>query len=113
MLGRSNRLTKEPEFRHVRRNGRVGRCDLFMVFAVPAETAETTRFGFVVSKKVGNSVVRHRVRRLMQNSARELMDEGFTGWDVVVSARPGLDVSHLEYGSVLHQMRRLLKQTAR
>ena len=45
------------------------------------------RLGISVSKKVGNSVVRHRIARLLRESFR-LNDEKFhSGWDIVVVAR--------------------------
>ena len=47
------------------------------------------RLGISVSKKVGNSVVRHRVKRLIKESYR-LNEEMFnSGLDIVVIARSG------------------------
>lgn len=45
------------------------------------------RYGITVSKKVGNSVVRHRVTRLIRESIR-LNEEKFDrGFDIVIVAR--------------------------
>ena len=50
---------------------------------------EKNRLGISVSKKVGNSVVRHRIARLLRESFR-LNDEKFhSSWDIVVVARMG------------------------
>lgn len=50
---------------------------------------ERNRIGISVSKKVGNSVVRHRITRLIRESYR-LNEEKFDrGIDAVVIARPG------------------------
>ena len=47
------------------------------------------RIGISVSKKVGNSVVRHRLKRVIKEAYR-LNEERFTaGWDLVVIARAG------------------------
>ena len=47
------------------------------------------RLGISVSKKVGNSVVRHRLARLIRESFR-LNDYKFhSGWDIVIVARAG------------------------
>lgn len=45
------------------------------------------RIGISVSKKVGNSVVRHHLTRLVRESYRLHEDEYCIGYDVVVVAR--------------------------
>ena len=45
------------------------------------------RIGISVSKKVGNSVVRHRIRRLIKESLRLNGDRFNIGLDLVVIAR--------------------------
>ena len=48
---------------------------------------EYNRLGISVSKKVGNSVVRHRTTRLIRESYRLNQDNLKTGYDMVVIAR--------------------------
>jgi ribonuclease P protein component len=45
-----------------------------------------TRYGFVVSKRVGKAVVRNRVRRRLREIVRSAALK--EGYDLVVSARP-------------------------
>ena len=62
------------------------------------------RLGICVSKKIGNSVVRHRVTRLVRESYR-LNEERFRqGIDLIVIARPACrDISFREMESaILH-----------
>ena len=47
------------------------------------------RIGISVSKKVGNSVVRHRITRLIRESYRLNEKKFVGGLDIVVIARPG------------------------
>ena len=48
---------------------------------------DENRFGISVSKKVGNSVVRHRVTRLIRESYRQNCSLFDRGYDIVVIAR--------------------------
>ncbi len=45
------------------------------------------RFGITVSKKVGNSVIRHRVTRLIRESIRLNEKQFAIGYDIVIVAR--------------------------
>lgn len=50
--------------------------------------SDTIRVGFTVTKKVGNAVVRNRIRRRLREAARALVAEnGQRGWDYVVIGR--------------------------
>jgi ribonuclease P protein component len=56
--------------------------------AGPAVATRPARAGLVVSGKVGNSVVRHRVSRRLRAQLRPLLAELPAGTDVVVRAFP-------------------------
>lgn len=83
MLPRDRRVRTPEEFRHIRRAGsRAGRATVVVSVASdvdrarPAASSESRRprAGFVVSKAVGNSVVRHRVTRRLRALLREELD---------------------------------------
>lgn len=57
------------------------------MYAAPNQK-EVTRIGISVSKKVGNSVVRHRVTRLIRESYRLNKNILKPGYDIIVVARP-------------------------
>ena len=64
-----DRLRKRAEFLAVAGGERVSRPG-FVLQALKAPGAATTRFGFTVTKKVGNAVVRNRIRRRIREAVR-------------------------------------------
>ena len=82
----SESLKKNIDFRNVYNKG-ISRSNRFLVMYVLKNETDRNRFGISVSKKVGNSVVRHRLTRLLRESYR-LQEEIFEkGLDIVVIAR--------------------------
>ena len=84
----SESLKKNKDFQRVYRKGR-SYANKLLVMYVLKNDSECNRLGISVSKKVGNSVVRHHVTRLIRESYR-LQEEVFnSGLDIVVIARSG------------------------
>lgn len=82
----SESLKKNKDFQHVYKNG-TSQANRFLVMYVLENQYNKNRLGISVSKKVGNSVVRHRVTRLIRESYR-LNEELFKkNCDIVVIAR--------------------------
>lgn len=68
-------------------NQRKSFADMYLVMYAADNLAACSRIGISVSKKVGNSVVRHRITRLIRESYRLHKDELIPGIDIVVVAR--------------------------
>lgn len=83
----SESLKKNKDFQHVYKNG-TSQANRYLVMYVLENRYRKNRLGISVSKKVGNSVVRHRVTRLIRESYRLNEMEFKNGLDIVVIARP-------------------------
>lgn len=82
----SESLKKNRDFQNVYCNG-LSYANRFLVMYVLENHLGKNRIGISVSKKVGNSVIRHRVTRLIRESYR-LQEALFqNGLDIVVIAR--------------------------
>jgi ribonuclease P protein component len=60
-----------------------------MIYVVSRDDSAASRFGFIVSKAVGNSVVRSRVTRRLRAIGREAVELQPAGRDVVIRALSG------------------------
>ena len=86
----SESLKKNRDFQFIYRNGRsCANRYLIMYLYKNAEAKGRNRIGISVSKKVGNSVVRHRLTRLIRESYRLNEKKFVGGLDLIVIARPG------------------------
>ena len=88
-MQRSESLKKNQDFQKVYRNGTSkGNRYLVMYVLENKDRHMENRLGISVSKKVGNSVVRHRLTRLIRESYRLNEAEFENSLDIVVVARP-------------------------
>lgn len=77
---------KNNEFKVVYENGK-SYGNRLLVMYVNSNDLDYNRIGISVSKKVGNSVIRHRVKRLIKESLRLNGSLFNIGLDIVVIAR--------------------------
>ena len=82
----SESLKKNRDFQIVYREGK-SCANRYLVMYVRENGLSENRLGVSVSKKVGNSVVRHRVTRLVRESYRLQEDMFNSGLDMVVIAK--------------------------
>ena len=103
----STSLKKNEQFQHVYKNGR-SRANKYLVMYVVENNQNIKRLCISISKKVGNSVVRHHFCRLVRESYR-LHEEIFnSGLDIVVLARQSAkDASYHDIESALLHLGKL------
>ena len=82
----SESLKKNKDFQITYRTGK-SYANRYLIMYIRENEMSRNRLGISVSKKVGNSVVRHRITRLLRESYR-LHEEHFRcGYDIIVIAR--------------------------
>lgn len=81
-----NRLKKNEDFRKVYQK-RNSMANKLLIIYISKNEYEFNRVGFTVSKKVGKSVVRSRVKRLLNESYRLNDDKVLQGYDIIFVAR--------------------------
>lgn len=86
VISLSEGLKNTNQFKIVYNNGK-SYANRELVMYLRKNDSDTNRLGISVSKKVGNSVVRHRITRLIRESYRLNEAVLLQGYDIVVVAR--------------------------
>ena len=103
----SGRLTRRAEFLRVAAKGRKAPMPGLVLQALARNDDAPARFGFTVTKKVGNAVIRNRTRRRLKEAARLLLKEHpIEGADLVLIGRDGTRKRH--FAALRQDLRRAL-----
>lgn len=120
MLTAANRLSDAESYRIVIRSGRRAGSRTLVVHLVDSldtrpdtRSCDSPRVGLVVSRAVGNSVVRHRVQRRLRHLVREQLHRLPRTGALVIRALPGAAASDFaELGEDLDRcLQRVLSST--
>ena len=87
-MQRSLRLTGNKQFTRIRGQGDSA-ANRFLVIRFLPNGLDHSRFGFMVSRRIGNAVVRNRVKRRLREAVR--LTPVKAGWDAVFIARRGTE----------------------
>lgn len=103
-----HRLKKNKEFQAVFREKKSKANRQFVVYQLDRKEQPHFRFGLSVSKRVGNAVVRNRIKRRIRETVRELEPRLCKSKDYVIIARkPTADMDFHEIkSSLIHVFKR-------
>lgn len=101
------RLTKNLEFINIYKSGRRV-SSLFFVMYIKKNDLGYSRLGVSVSKKVGKSVIRNKIKRQIKEIVRQNYDFINSGWDIVFSVKPA--AVQLNYAQMEKEIINLLKR---
>ncbi len=88
-------LVKNKDFQKVYRRGKYSATAFLVIYGLNNNT-DITRIGITTSKKVGKSVKRNRMRRLIKENIRVLYDQLAKGIDIVIVARKTENTANME-----------------
>ena len=106
-LKRCFSLKRNKQFRQVYRKGKSVACrELVLIYA--KNRSDMVHVGFSVGKKLGNSVVRNRVKRRLREAFRPNLPLLLPGFDLIVIARDA--ARDAPFSSLAHSLRYLLRK---
>ncbi|WP_409276369.1 ribonuclease P protein component [Neobacillus sp. SCS-31] len=104
------RIKKNNDFQAVFKKGRSTANRQFIVYVLKKENQPSFRIGLSVSKKIGNAVVRNRIKRYIRQSFFEMKEGLADGNDYVIIARkPAADMDFFEVKKSLAHVLKLAK----
>jgi len=99
MLPKQNRLTSTKDFQNVTKTGVRVYSDIAVIYALANPTSQkNSEVGLIVSKVVGNSVVRHKVSRHIRNVVKEILETIPGNIQIVIRALP--KITEIEFSEL-------------
>lgn len=108
-LGRTRRLTHAREFQAVYGSRCRKAIGPLVVHGKP-NGLDHPRLGLSVGRKVGNAVVRNRLKRLIREAFRLMQHDFPRGYDLIVVIRPHATLNLAAYQHLLHKAARQIHQ---
>lgn len=107
MIKSENRLRKNRQFLFIYKHGQAFHVRTLSVVFVKTKT-KPNKIGFSVSKKVGKSVVRSKVKRRLTEAFNKIQKNVDTDFNYVFIAKP--EIVDLTYFEILDEMKKVLKK---
>ncbi len=100
-------LKNSKEFGRVYQQGK-SKATRDLVLYVLKNSLDNNRYGFSISKKIGNAVVRNKLKRRLKEIIREKDEKLKKGYDLIIIARK--PVTKLDYLALKKDVERLFKK---
>ena len=92
MLPKKHRLSRTKDFEKVTKNGVKVNTEIAVIYAIANPlTQNNSEIGLIVSKIVGNSVVRHKVSRQIRNVVKKIINKIPNNIQIVIRALPKIN----------------------
>ena len=90
MLSKKYRMKKNSQFDYIFKNGKTIKSEKLIIFYSKSKS-KTPKIGIVVSKKIGKSVTRNHVKRLIRESIQKNMQLMKNNLNYIFVARQGIE----------------------
>ncbi|MGL6105684.1 ribonuclease P protein component [Romboutsia sp.] len=101
-------LKKDSDFRKVYKHGK-SFANKYLVMYILENKSDSSRVGISVSKKVGNAIIRNKIRRRIKEAYRLNIDENVKdGYDIIFIAR--VSSKEINYKDIEKSIRHLVKK---
>ena len=101
MLAKNYRMKKNSQFDYIFKNGKTIKSGKLIMFYSKSK-AKTPKIGVVVSKKIGKSVTRNHVKRLIRESIHKNINLLNNKLNYIIVARQGIEsLSYNEINSTI------------
>lgn len=101
-------MKRNKEFRRVYRRGSSRANELMVVIFTRSRTPDKVHIGFSVSKRLGNSVMRNRIKRRLRSAFDTVLGSIVAGYNIIVIARA--PVADAEFADICAAARSLLRR---
>lgn len=110
-MKRDRRVRLDKDFQQAFKKGKSFGNRQFVIYYFEGKNQSKFRIGISVSKKIGNAVVRNRVKRYVRQSFLELMGKVREDCDYIIIARePSSELSVTEVkSSLIHILKKIKK----
>ncbi len=109
VMRKAFRIKKNIEFQDVFKKGASFANRQLVIYFLHKNDQRHYRIGLSVSKKIGNAVVRNKVKRYLRQAFLELDEEIKSSYDIIIIARK--PVKDLDYHQVKKSVQHLLYKT--
>lgn len=107
MLNKELRISSSKEYNNIYQNGKKIQGRYIIVFFQKGGT-KFSRFGIVTSKKIGNAVVRNRVKRRLRAIVHDNLDKICGSYNIVIVAR--YNISNAAYENLEQDFFKVMKK---
>jgi ribonuclease P protein component len=107
-MRKEQRVKKNSEFQEIFKKGTSVANRQFVLYILKKEEPQPFRIGLSVSKKIGNAVVRNKVKRYIRQVFLELKEEVKEGHDYLIIARK--PAAEMDFHEVKKSLTHVLKK---